>query len=410
MEKTVIITGVSGQDGSYMAEYCLNLGHRVIGMVRRTSQMNDKNYGHLLNNPLFKVERGDLTDSSSLDNIVSKYRPDYFINLAAQSFVADSWTIPEETFMVGAVGVLKCLEAIRKYAPLCRFYNAGSSEEFGDVLFSPQDETHPMRPRSPYGAAKCAARHLVKVYRESYGLYAVQGYLFNHESERRGSQFVTRKITQGVARIKKALLNNEPFKPIELGNVYTKRDWSHAEDFMDGVWRMLNQDRYNIELNDELKYVIGDKKTVWIYLIKNLKEYVLASGETHTIEEFVTLAFKHAGIDALWVNGTTVEDCFKGISFDPLKSNCGIRQPNGVYPFLVNISKEFYRPNEVELLLGNPNKAKSELGWKPKISFDSLVKRMVSWDLYEAGLQPQRNNTKQEKSSQETQQSTKIKQ
>jgi GDPmannose 4,6-dehydratase len=354
--KRVLITGITGQDGSYMAEYCLNLGHEVYGMVRRTSNINDQNFKHLYSNTNFNKIYGDLLDGSSLDSIVQEVKPDYFINFAAQSFVGVSWRIPEETFMAGAVGVLKCLEAVRKYAPSCRFYNAGSSEQFGDVIYSPQDEKHPFRPRSPYGAAKASAQFLVKVYRESYNIYAVQGILFNHESERRGEEFVTRKITKGVARIAKAIQNNQEFKPIELGNLMASRDWSHAEDFVDGVWKMLNQ-----------------KET-----IPNLKEYVLASGETHTINEFIQLAFKHAGIKALLLNGTPLNS---KVPYDPSLDMWCYEKTFGRYPALVVINPEFYRPNEVNLLMGDPSLAKKELNWNPKISFSDLVERMVKADL-----------------------------
>lgn len=367
IQKTILISGISGQDGSYMAEYCLDLGHKVFGIIRRTSQINSKNYQHLLSNPDFKTIYADLGDGSSIDAAVLETKPDYFINFAAQSFVGISWKIPEETFMTGAVGVLKCIEAIRKIAPNCRFYNAGSSEEFGNVVYSPQDENHPLRPRSPYGAAKASARLLVKVYRESYNLYLIQGHLFNHESERRGAEFVTRKVTKGVARIKKAIEEGIPFDPIELGNIDARRDWSHAEDFVDGIWRMLNQEYYNPEaLNwGETRGLLKDQKT----LSKNIKEYVLSSNETHTIREFVELAFKSADIHGYW----------QEVSYSPQSTKYIYKGKD-----LIIINPEFYRPAEVDLLLGDSTLARKELGWEPKISFDKLVKRMVQYDLNEA--------------------------
>jgi GDPmannose 4,6-dehydratase len=239
---------------------------------------------------------------------------------------------------------MRCLESIKKYQPKCRFYSAGSSEEFGDVDYSPQDMKHPMKPRSPYGASKCAARHIVKVYRESYDLYAVHGTLFNHEGIRRGEEFVTRKITKGVARIKHDLDNGiKKPKPIQLGNIYSKRDWSDSEDFIEGVWLMLNQ--------------------------KKPKDYLLASGETHTIKEFVEKAFKVAGIYGSWVEieGSPMEARYVSSSDE--------------YRDLVTISSDFYRPAEVGLLHGDPSEAMKEIGWRPKISFDNLVKRMVEWDI-----------------------------
>jgi GDPmannose 4,6-dehydratase len=347
--KKVLITGVTGQDGSYMTEHLLeNTDHEVYGMVRRASTNNYHNIKHLLNNPRFKLVTGDLTDSQSIDNIVRDIKPDYFINLAAQSFVAASWQVPEQTFDIDAIGVIRCLEAIRKHVPNCRFYNAGSSEELGNVDYSPQDENHPLKPRSPYGAAKAAARHIVKVYRESYNLYAIQGLLYNHESPRRGEEFVTRKITKHVAKIKKSIDLGEPFGPIELGNIYAKRDWSHAKDFVKGIWMMLNQDEP--------------------------EEYILASGETHTVKEFIEKAFLYAGINYFhWENS--------GINEKLVIDNFIAEENNIKSNILVKISPAFYRPAEVDLLLGNPAMAQKELGWTQDVTFEKLVKEMVEKDI-----------------------------
>lgn len=345
--RKVIITGVTGQDGSYMADLLLEeTDYEIYGMVRRTSTKNYKNIEHLLNNQKFKIITGDLSDSQSIDNLIREIKPDYFINLAAQSFVGSSWQIPEQTFDIDAVGVIRCLEAIRKHCPNCRFYNAGSSEELGNVDYSPQDEKHSLKPRSPYGAAKAAARHIVKVYRESYNLYAIQGLLYNHESERRGEEFVTRKITKNVARIKKLIDKNEKFEPLELGNIEAKRDWSHAKDFVNGIWMMLNQNEPN--------------------------EYILSSGETHTVKEFIEKAFIIAGIYGEWVG--------EGINekFILKKTTNSIYYDNQI---LVKINPEFYRPAEVDLLLGNSIKAREDLKWEPKISFDYLIKIMVENDI-----------------------------
>jgi GDPmannose 4,6-dehydratase len=337
--KKVIVTGVTGQDGSYMVDYLLeNTPHQIYGVVRRSSNLNTINISHLLNNPRFEMVTGDLSDSQSIDSLVKAIQPDYFINLAAQSFVGSSWQIPEQTFEVGAVGVLRCLESIRKHSPNCRFYNAGSSEELGNVDYSPQDEKHPLKPRSPYGAAKAAARHIVKVYRESYNLFAIQGLLYNHESERRGAEFVTRKITKGVARIQNAIQNNINFEPLELGNIDAKRDWSHAADFVEGIWKMLNQDQP--------------------------KEHLLSSGQTHTVREFIELSFEEAGISGTW-SGTGTDE----ILTDKNRN------------ILVKINPEFYRPAEVDLLWGDSSEARVKLAWIPKISFKELVKRMTKNDI-----------------------------
>lgn len=397
MSKKVIISGVSGQDGSLMADYLLkNTDYLIYGMVRRSAKPDYSNIQEALKNPRFKLVTGDLGDSQSIDNLVKEHIPDYFINFAAQSFVGTSWQIPEQTFDSGAVGVLRILEAVRKHSPHCRVYNAGSSEEFGDTITVPQDETHPLRPQSPYGAAKCAARHLIRVYRESYGLYAIQGILFNHEGVRRGEEFVTRKITKGVARIAKAIKEGKAFEPIELGNLDAKRDWSDAEDFVDGVWRMLNQDIYNQNLISKLKSLNGNLddvrpkpesgKDYVDFFVKNIKEYVLSSNETHTVREFVELAFKAAGVEGYWYNnqpGASEKERFyirnpKAEDAAEYMGDFGIIDDECT---LVKINPQFYRPAEVKLLHGDSTLARNELKWEPKTSFPELVKKMVGEDL-----------------------------
>jgi GDPmannose 4,6-dehydratase len=371
--KKVIITGVTGMDGSYMADHLLeNTACTIIAGIRRLSNENHKNINHLKGNPRFKLIDLDITDSSNIEQVIREEQPDYFINFAANSFVGNSWTMPVNHMQTNCMAVLYQLEAIRKFAPKCRYYNAGSSEEFGDVQFYPQTEKHPLRPRSPYGASKASARMLVKVYRESYGLYAIQGWLFNHESERRGVEFVTRKITTNVARIKKEIQNGEKITPLELGNLDAKRDWSHAEDFVDGVWRMLNQDRYY--LNDIAMYE-GDASILESDLPKYIKEYVLASGETHTIREFVERAFTAANIQGRWSYSM---DCDASLPLEQTEIFVS-RENQGVV--LVKINPDFYRPAEVELLLGDASLAKNDLGWKPKNNLDKLVYRMVNHDI-----------------------------
>ena len=353
IEKLVFITGVTGQDGSLLVDYLLkNTDYFIIGGARRLSIKNHENLAHLDNNPRFKLVNFDLSDTHSINKIVDKLKPDYFVNLAAQTFVGSSWDFPAQTWECNTTAIIHILEAIRQHKPTCRFYNAGSSEEYGDVEYIPQDEKHPSKPRSPYGASKSAARQLVKVYRESYNLYAIQGLLFNHEGTRRGEEFVTRKITKGVARIKKAIVEGKSFEPIELGNVKAKRDWSDAEDFVDGIWKMLNQEAPN--------------------------EYVLSSNETHTIAEFVWYAFKAADIEGAW-HGQAESAEFSistkdAIKYEPMSS------------VLVKINPKFYRPAEVDLLLGDSTKARKELGWKPETSFEQLVDKMVKNDLKQIGL------------------------
>jgi len=354
--KKIIITGVTGQDGSHMVDYLLkHTQHTIIGGARRLSVKNHKNIKHLENNERFFLIDLDISDPQNTERVISEHKPDYFINFAANSFVGSSWKMPVNHMQTNAMAVLHQLEGIRKHAPHCRYYNAGSSEEFGDVVSTPQDETHPLRPRSPYGAAKCAARHLVKVYRDSYDLYAVQGWLFNHEGVRRGEEFVTRKITKAVARIYNEFARTtgerydwseesakKRITSLKLGNIDAQRDWSDAEDFIKGVWLMLNQDR------------------------KNPKDYVLSSNETHTIREFVEEAFNFAGFathECEWVGNGVDEKYMHGENV------------------LVEISKDFYRPAEVDLLLGDSTKAREYLGWHPKTSFIQLVEKMVRHDI-----------------------------
>ena len=352
-KKVVFVTGVTGQDGSFMVDYLLkNTDYFIVGGVRRLSIKNHENIRHLEYNHRFKLVNFDLSDAHSISKIVEKLKPEYFINLASQTFVGSSWDFPVQTWECNTTGVIHILEAIRQHKPTCRFYNAGSSEEYGNVAYTPQDENHPSKPRSPYGASKSAARQLVKVYRESYNLYAVQGLLFNHEGTRRGEEFVTRKITKGVARIKKAISEGKSFQPIELGNVKARRDWSDAEDFVDGIWKMLNQNHPN--------------------------EYVLSSNETHTIAEFVWYAFKAAGIDGEW-HGEAESAEFSITTKDAIKY-----EP--VSSVLVKINPKFYRPAEVDLLLGDSTKARNELKWEPKTSFEQLVQKMVDSDLKQIGL------------------------
>jgi GDPmannose 4,6-dehydratase len=301
----------------------------------------------------------DLNDSNSIYKIIEKLKPNYFINFAAQTHVASSWEFAKNTWMTNTTSVIDILEAIRIYCPNCRLYQAGSSEEFGNVYYSPQDENHPLNPRSPYGASKVASRQIIKVYRESYKLYAIQGWLFNHESVRRGEEFVTRKITKNVALILKSIKNNEIFNPIELGNIYVKRDWSYAEDFVDGIWRMLNQDIYN-------------KKYKGIP-----QEYVFSSNETHTIKEFIELAFKRIGINGYWKKCENINNNFEKYYYNNEKNE---------EILLVKINPLLYRLSELETSFGNSNKVRNDLQWKPTISFNQLIEKMVDNDILEQNV------------------------
>lgn len=338
--KKVFITGITGQDGSNMCDYLLgNHDVKIYGGVRRISVKNYKNIRHLKDNPKIELVNFDLSDPYSIRNAVENIKPDYFINFAAQSFVQSSWDFPIQTFGDNAESVIHILESIRLFAPKCRFYNAGSSEEFGDVIEDMQDENHPLRPQSPYGASKCAARHIVRVYRESYDLYAIQGWLFNHEGDRRGTEFVTRKISKNIAKYVYDLEEGEEPTPVELGNLDALRDWTDSVDFMSGVWLMLNQK------NDQPK------------------EYVLASGKTYSIRKFLESTLNHAGLQ-----------------YKKEGEGLNERYLTKSGKLIVSINPMFYRHAEVKLLCGNPKKAEDELKWERKVNFDQLVKKMFDSD------------------------------
>jgi len=349
--KTAIVTGISGMDGSYMVDFLLEHSDcKVVGIVRHLSNENWDNFRHNIGNPRFSTEEADITDAISISAIVEKYKPDYFINFAGASFVGNSWSQPVIHMNTNAMAVLYILEAIKKFSPQTRFYQANSSEMFGDVKYSPQDQKHPFSPRSVYAVSKIAAHYLCKVFRESYGIYAVSGTLFNHEAERRSEIFVTRKITKGVARIKKAMEKGKPFEPISLGNLDATRDWSHSKDFIEAVWLMLNQDEP--------------------------KDYLLSSNETHSVREFIEKAFKHAGIsEAVWQDSGVNE---KYTLPDYLAEITELKSFD-----LVKVSPEFFRQNEVETLWGDSTQSRNELNWTPKYSFDDLVKCMVEHDIQE---------------------------
>ena len=330
--KSALITGITGQDGSYLAELLLEKGYKVYGLVRRKSKLDFNNAEHLKGKVEFIF--GDMTDLSSLIRAMKISNADEVYNLAAQSFVATSWESPLATAEIDAIGVTNMLEAIRTVKPEARFYQASTSEMFGLVQEIPQKETTPFYPRSPYGVAKLYGHWITKNYRESYGLYACSGILFNHESERRGEEFVTRKITKAVARIKYGLQDT-----LELGNLDAKRDWGHSRDYVEAMWLMLQQNEAD--------------------------DYVISTGETHPVREFVTLAFRAAEMELDWHETGEKE-------YATLK---------GTDKVVVRVNPQFYRPAEVELLIGDCSKAETKLGWKRKVSYEQLVKLMVENDL-----------------------------
>lgn len=330
--KNALITGITGQDGSYLAELLLEKGYNVYGIMRRKSVVDYGNVEHIKDKINFIY--ADMTDIVSLINAMKISQADEVYNLAAQSFVKTSWEQPIATADIDALGVIHMLEAIRIVKPNARFYQASTSEMFGLVQEMPQSETTPFYPRSPYGVAKLYGHWITKNYRESYNMFACSGILFNHESERRGKEFVTRKITDAVARIKLGVLDR-----LELGNMDSKRDWGHSKDYVKAMWLMLQQ------------YTPDD--------------YVVATNETRTVREFVETAFSHVGITIEW-QGTGVDEI-------------GVDKETG--KTLVSVNKAFFRPAEVDILLGDPSKAERNLGWKREIPFSELVKRMVENDL-----------------------------
>lgn len=337
MEKTALITGVTGQDGSYLAEFLLEKGYDVHGMVRRSSVDYRERIAHLEENKKFHLHYGDLTDSMSLMAIIGTVRPDEIYNLAAQSHVQVSFQVPEYTADVAGVGVLRVLEAVRLcgLADKCRIYQASTSELFGKVEEVPQNEQTPFHPYSPYAVAKQYGYWIVKEYREAYQMFCCSGILFNHESERRGETFVTRKISLAAARIAHGLQEK-----LYLGNLNALRDWGYAKDYVECMWLMLQNDKP--------------------------KDFVIATGEQHSVREFCRLAFHYAGIE-LEFSGKEMEE--KGID-------------KATGKVLVEVSPDFYRPTDVVNLLGDPAKAKKELGWNPtKTSFEQLVSLMVNHDM-----------------------------
>ena len=315
MAKRALITGITGQDGSYLAEFLLEQGYEVFGMVRRSSMEKFDRIEHIKDK--IHIRQADLLDQYSLIKLIEEVQPDEVYNLAAMSFVPTSWNQPVLTAEFTAIGVTRILEAVRAVNPKIRFYQASSSEMFGKVKEIPQTETTPFHPRSPYGVAKVYGHWITVNYRESYDIFAVSGILFNHESPRRGMEFVTRKVTHHAAMIKLGLK-----KELRMGNLDSKRDWGYAGDYVRAMWMMLQQDQPD--------------------------DYVVASGETHSVRELVEIAFSYVGLD---------------------------------YNDFVTIDPKFFRPAEVDLLIGNPEKARNKLGWVPEVSFEQLVKMMVDSDL-----------------------------
>ncbi len=341
MSKKALITGITGQDGSYLAEFLLSKGYEVHGMMRRSSSFNTSRIDHLYQDPHEKnvkliLHYGDLSDASNLNDILRKVQPDEVYNLAAQSHVRVSFDIPEYTADITALGTLRLLDAIKGLNPKIKFYQAGSSEMYGKVLEIPQKETTPFYPRSPYAVAKVFAHHITVNYRESYGMFAVNGILFNHESPRRGGTFVTKKVTHALAKIQAGKQER-----LYLGNLDAKRDWGYAANYVEAMWLMLQQ--------------------------PEPEDYVISTGETHSVREFVEETAKILGFDIEWQGDGQQE--------------VGVDKNTG--KVIIEIDPRYYRPAEVDLLIGDSTKAHEKLGWKPDVDFKALVKLMVEAELEE---------------------------
>jgi len=338
MKKKALISGITGQDGSYLAELLLEKGYEVYGIKRRSSSFNTARIDHIIDK--ITICYGDVTDALSIDHIMFLVKPDEIYHLGAQSHVKISFEVPGYTAQTDAIGTLNMLEAMRKHAPNAKFYNASTSELFGLAQETPQKETTPFYPRSPYGIAKLYAYWMVKNYREAYGMFAVNGILFNHESERRGSTFVTKKITEGLVNWVKT------DKPFYLGNLNAKRDWGYSPDFVEGMWRMLQQ--------------------------KDPEDFILATGEMHTIKEFVDECVKY--LEKEWINKKQLvwkkDEQGREILWDTEEDN-----------LVIGINEIYYRPAEVDLLLGDATKAKEKFGWEAKTKFKDLVKKMMKNEL-----------------------------
>lgn len=335
--KVALITGITGQDGSYLAELLLEKGYMVHGIIRRASLFNTDRIDHLMNNPNLKLHHGDITDSANLNKLLAQIMPDEIYNLAAQSHVQVSFEVPEYTAQVDAMGTLRILDAVLNHCPNARFYQASTSELYGKVQEVPQKETTPFYPRSPYGVAKIYGFWIVKNYREAYNLYACNGILFNHESERRGKTFVTRKITVALSEIATGQRNS-----IKLGNLNAKRDWGYAKEYVEAMWRMLQ--------------------------LEKPEDFVIATGKTYTIREFVEMAARYVNMEIRW-EGTGVDE--KGINVKTGK-------------VIVEVDPKYFRPTEVDLLVGDASKAERMLGWKTRVELPELVEIMMKNDLAEA--------------------------
>lgn len=341
--KKVIITGANGQVGSYMSEHLLNEGGlNLILAVRRTSHQNLENINSIKDHPFVKVVSMDLNDSHSIQSLVQNEKPDYFLNFGASAFVSESWNSPELYMKTNTISLIHILESIKNFAPNCRLYSSGSTDQ--------------INPKSIYGVSKNASSQICDVYRNAFGIYAVQGITASHESCRRPENYLSRKITKGVARIFASIIKNKDFDSIKVGNVETSRDWSHVLDFVDGIWRMVNQEKYRSDLKDkDIKFIIG-----------NLKNYTFCSNRKTSIKELISTAFSCAAVKCRW----------EGEGINSVLLSDKDRE-------LVKVDKSFFRPAEADQFTGNNSEAIIDLGWSPKYSFEKMIDEMVTFDIKE---------------------------
>lgn len=347
----VIITGANGQVGSYMAEYLLkDKSNTLILTTRRTSKPNLKNLSEVADNPRVSFATMDLNDPYSIQHIIKSEKPDYFLNFGAATFVADSWNSPALYMQTNATSLIHILEAVKDFAPLCRVYSSGSTDQ--------------INPKSIYGVAKNAASLICEVYKKSYNLYVVQGIPSNHESIRRAESFLSRKVTKGAARIYRQIQRNKKFEPILLGNIeHTRRDWSHVKDFVDGIWLMMNQEKYRADMKNLLFNNSAEQQK---FYAKNIKNYLLSSNKTHSIKDLVSIVFEFVTSGCRWIGSG---------------ENTKLVDRNGTV--LVAVDKKFYRPSEVEPPVDDSMPIRNELGWQPKYTFEELMREMIGFDIEE---------------------------
>lgn len=367
--KKIIITGINGQLSQYLAKYLLENEPdiQIIGTIRHKSYDNQE---YIFDISKIKFELMDLADCHSIENLIIKYKPEYFVNTAANAFVGESWAVPVQHVELNTLGVLHQLEAIRKHSPRTRYFNMGTSEEFGCRENNGlQNEDTKIDPKSPYGCSKAAARYFISVYRKSYGLYAIQNWTFNFESPLRGPKYVTKKITTGVAKIKHQIENNLPITPIELGNIFSVRSWQYAGDVAVSVWRSLNQEVFNPSLKEIYKTFEGDaEKYQFNWLVNNIKEYVVSVSESFTVKDFVEKSFSSAEIKGFW---TFIPNDDKSWEYRLLDKQ----------DVLVKINPNYFRPLDVTFLNGDASMIKKDLNWSPTLNLDEIVDCMVKYDI-----------------------------